>query len=64
MTRSRPFTLIAAIIFGVIALLHLYRLFTHFRVTLGSHEVSQTVSIVAIAIAGIMAWGLYRESRG
>jgi hypothetical protein len=63
MTRARPFTLIAAIIFAVIALLHLYRLFTHFRVVLGSHEISQTLSIVAIVVAAVLAWGLYRESK-
>ena len=39
MSRSRPFTLIAALIFAIIALLHVYRLFKHFQVTLGSQEV-------------------------
>jgi hypothetical protein len=60
---NRPFTLIAAVLFALAALLHLYRLFTHFQVILGSHTISQAVSIVAIVIAAIMAWGLYRESR-
>ena len=39
MTRSRPFTLIASLIFAIMALLHIYRLFTHFQVILGSHEI-------------------------
>jgi hypothetical protein len=60
---NRPFTLIAAILFGLAALLHLYRLFTHFQVILGSHTISQTVSIVAIVVAAILSWGLFRESR-
>jgi hypothetical protein len=60
---NRPFTTIAAILFAIAALLHIYRLFTHFRVVMGSHEISQTVSIVAIVVAAVMAWGLYRESR-
>jgi hypothetical protein len=60
---SKPFTLIAAILFGLAALLHIYRLFTHFQVVLGSHEVSQTVSIIAIIVAAVMSWGLYRESK-
>jgi hypothetical protein len=63
MTRSRPFTLIAAILFAIAALVHLYRLFTHFRVEFGSHEISQSVSIVAIIVAAVMAWGLFGESR-
>jgi hypothetical protein len=64
MTRTRPFTLTAAILFAIAALLHLYRLFTHFRIVAGSHEISQTVSIIAIIVAAIMAIGLFRESRG
>ena len=63
MTRSRPFTTIAAIIFGLIALAHLYRLFTHFQVVAGSHTIPEWVSIVAIVITGALSWGLYRESR-
>ena len=63
MSRSRPFTLIAALIFAIIALLHVYRLFKHFQVVLGSHEIPMTLSYVAIVVAGILAWGLYKESR-
>jgi hypothetical protein len=55
--------LIAAILFAIAALLHLYRLFTHFRIVAGSHDVSQTVSIIAIVVAAVMAIGLFRESR-
>ena len=32
-------------------------------VVVGSHPLSETVSIVAIVVAAIMAWGLYRESK-
>jgi uncharacterized membrane protein YdbT with pleckstrin-like domain len=63
MTRSRPFTLIASLIFAIMALLHIYRLFTHFQVVLGSHEIPMTASYVAIVVAAILAWGCYRESR-
>jgi hypothetical protein len=60
---SRPFTLIAAILFAVATLLHLYRIFTHFQITVGSHTMSSTVSYVALVVAAVMAWGLFRESR-
>jgi hypothetical protein len=63
MTRSRPFTLIAAIFFGLAALLHIYRLFTHFQVVAGSHEIPVSLSYVAIVVAAILSYGLYRESR-
>ena len=60
---NKPFTLIAAVLFALAALVHLYRLFKHFPVIVGSHALSETVSIVAIVVAAIMAWGLYRESK-
>ena len=63
MTRTRPFTLIAAIIFGIMALLHIYRLVTDFQVVLGSHVMPQWLSIVGILVTGILSIGLFRESR-
>jgi len=60
---SRPITTIAAIIFAVIALLHVYRLFTHFQVVLGSHVIPETASYAAIVVAGALAIGLWREAR-
>lgn len=63
MTDRKPFTLFAAAIFALMALVHLLRLFTHFQVVLGSHVVPQWASIVAIAITGILAVALYRESQ-
>jgi uncharacterized membrane protein YdbT with pleckstrin-like domain len=64
MSRSKPFTLIAALIFAIMCVLHIYRVFTHFQVILGSHEISMTVSYVAIVVTAVLAWGCYRESRG
>jgi len=60
---TRPFTMIAALIFAIMALLHVYRLFTHFQVVLGSHEIPMWMSYVAIVVAGALAIGLFRESR-
>jgi chromate transport protein ChrA len=60
---NKPFTTIAAVLFAIAAVLHLVRLFKHFDVVLGSHRISETMSIVAIVVAAIMAWGLFRESR-
>jgi hypothetical protein len=59
---SRPFTLIAAIIFGLMALAHVYRIMTHFQVTVGTHEIAQGVSWVALAVAGVLSVGLFREA--
>ena len=60
---KRPFTLIAAIIFGLMAVVHAYRLLTHFQIIAGSHTLPMWLSIVAILVTGILAVGLYRESR-
>ena len=64
MTRTRPFTLIAAIIFALMALLHVYRLITHFQIIVGSHTIPMTVSWIALAVTGLLAVMLYKESRG
>lgn len=64
MNGRRPFTLFAAAIFLLMALIHLYRvLYAHFQVVLGSHPIPEWVSIVAIVITGMMSVMLYRESR-
>lgn len=60
---GRPFTTIAALIFTIIAVLHAYRLFTHFQVVLGSHTIPGWVSYLGVLIPAILAYGLFRESR-
>ena len=60
---GRPFTTIAALIFTIIAVLHAYRLFTHFQVVLGSHTIPEWVSYLGVLIPAILAYGLFRESR-
>ena len=63
MNSSRPFTLIAAVIFALMALAHAYRLATHFQIVAGSHALPLWLSIVAIVVTAILAVGLFRESR-
>lgn len=60
---SKPFTLIAAVIFGLMALLHVYRLMTHFQVIVGTHTIPQYVSWIAIIVTGLLSYGLFREAR-
>lgn len=60
---NKPFTTIAAIIFAIMAVVHVFRLVTHFQVVAGSHEIPMWVSWIGIVIPAILAWGLYRESR-
>lgn len=63
MTGNKPFTTIAALIFLVMALVHAYRLATHFQVVMGSHTIPQWASWVGLIVPAILAWGLWQESR-
>lgn len=60
---DKPFTLIAATLFLIMALLHLLRLFTNFQIVLGSHVMPQWISIAGLLIAALLSWGLFREAR-
>ena len=59
----KPFTTLAAVIFAVIALIHLYRLIQPFEVAVGGAIVPQWVSIVGLIVAAGLALMLWRESR-
>ena len=63
MTTSRPFTMLAALIFLAMALIHAYRLMTHFQVVLGSHVIPMWVSWLGIIVPGILALMLFREAK-
>ena len=63
MNGRRPFTTIAAILFAIMAVVHIYRLVTHFQIIVGSHSVPEWVSILAIVVTGGLSLMLFRESR-
>lgn len=60
---NRPFTLIAALIFAVMAVIHIIRMVTKFDVVIGTHSIPMWCSIVAIVVTAILSWGLFKESR-
>jgi hypothetical protein len=64
MTRSRPFTWIAATIFALMALVHIYRVLTNFQIVVGSHSIPMWVSYVGIIVTALLSWMLCREARG
>ena len=61
---SRPFTWIASAIFALMAVVHAYRLITHFQIIVGSHSIPMWVSIVAAIVCAVLSWMLCREARG
>lgn len=62
MTR-RPFTMIAAAVFLLMALVHLYRLVVGFDISIAGTQVSQAVSWIALPLTTLLAAMLYREAR-
>jgi hypothetical protein len=60
---NKPFTLIAAIIFLIMALAHLLRLLMDFQILVGTHPLPMWASIVGMLVAGLLSWGLFREAR-
>jgi hypothetical protein len=60
---SRPFTMIAALIFFAMALAHVYRLFTQFQLVIGSHTIPLWWSYFGVVIPALLAILLMRESR-
>ena len=59
----KPFTKIASILLGIISLLHLLRLITHWQVTFNGFELPVWFSILGFIIALILSIGLWRESK-
>ena len=63
MNTRKPFTLIAAAIFALMALVHVVRIVTHFQIILGNHSMPMSVSYFAIVATAVLAVMLYRESQ-
>ena len=59
----KPFTKIAAAIFGFAALIHVFRLFYPFRISIAGNEIPVGGSVGIIIIAAILSVGLLRESK-
>ena len=62
--RSRPFTWIAAAIFALMAVVHAVRLYTHFHIVLGTHDIPMWASWVGLVVTAFLSWMLCREARG
>ena len=59
----KPFTIIAAVIFGLMALYHAYRVAIGIPVNVGTAVITPALSWVGLVIAGAMSFGLFREAR-
>ena len=59
----KPFTVAAAVLLGIVALAHLYRLIRPFEVTVAGDVIPQWASAVGLIVAGGISAMLWRESR-
>ena len=57
----KPFTLMAAAIFMLMAAVHLYRLVVPFPVIVGGVNIGQDISWIALAVTAALTVGLFRE---
>jgi hypothetical protein len=59
----KPFTMIAAAIFAIMALVHVYRIAVGFPINVAGTEVGQGISWVALIVTAVLAYGLLKEAR-
>jgi hypothetical protein len=59
----KPFTIIAALIFFVVAAAHVYRAYSGFDVTLAGHPIPVMASWIAAAVSALIGVMLISESR-
>jgi len=60
---KKPFTMVAVLIFAVVALVHVLRLVFGWEVTIAGAAVPTWASVLGIVIAAGLAVMLWRESR-
>jgi len=52
------YTIVTAIIFALVAIVHGYRIFEEWPVQIGPHSISVTVSWIALVVSALLAiWG-------
>ena len=61
--RNKPFTTVAVIFFTLMALVHLFRLFFGWEITVNGMVVSEWASVLGLVITSWLALMLWREGR-
>jgi len=62
--NRETFCIVAGVIFAIVALLHLLRIYMGWPVVIGDWSVPMRVSWIALVVAGILAiWGLAFAAR-
>jgi len=53
---------VSGVIFGLVALLHLYRIFKFFPVVIGTVTVGENISYVALVVFGLLSFWMFRSA--
>lgn len=59
----RPFTTVAAVIFAIVAAVHVLRLFLGWEITVNGISIPAWASVLGLVIAGGLAVMLWKEAR-
>lgn len=59
----KPFTTVAVVVFSIISVVHLLRLFFHWQVTVNGMIVPIWISIPGFIITGVLAFMLLKEAK-
>lgn len=54
---------VAGIIFGLVALIHLYRIFNHFNIIIGTVEVPVWINFIGVIVAGGLSIWMFTSAR-
>ena len=60
---QNPFSAFAAAVFTLVALVHLHRLVFQWEVVVNGAPIPMWTSVLGVLIAGVLAIGVWRESR-
>lgn len=60
---KKPFTILAVLVFAIVALVHLLRLAFGWEATIAGAAVPLWASVLGVVVAGGLAAGLWWESR-
>ena len=62
--NQRTYCLVTGIIFTAVAVLHGARLIRHWEAVIGGWSMPSWISVVALVVAGFLAWTASRLRRG
>lgn len=53
---------VAGTVFGFVALVHLYRLYSHFNLVIGTTEVPTWANVVAVIVTGSLSYWMFSSA--